>query len=499
MHSEKEEEKVVDLSKQKQNHKMQLKVDNLLCDICGTCASVCPAIAITISEFHIKIDPQKCTKCNHCVRVCPAQAISDNPAESTDIQAPATQSKKAHLPHNTLLARDYDAIVIGAGPAGSTTARYIAQGGCSVLMIERDREPGVPVRCAEGVSHAGIIHYIDIDERWISARIEGARLHSPDGQSVEMYNNGSGYVLDRRVFDRALADIAVEKGASLLTKTEAIGLTFDEKNKVNGVKIRHEGAIYEVKAKIVIGADGIESQVGRWAGIPTQLSLQDLDTCCQYTLSNISVPTCLCQFYFGKDVAPGGYLWIFPKSATQANIGIGIGGEYATAEKGPRYYLDKFIDKNFPNASLSYMVYGGVPTRAGNDFIRDNLMLVGDAAHQVNPITGGGIVQGMIAGEYCGDTVVDAIRANDTSAEFMQVYAKKWDAHLGENQRFMYALKTKFMGMNDKIFNTLVATCQRIPRDELNLQRLFMETLKEDPLLLAKLASAFVISRIKKG
>lgn len=391
----------------------------------------------------------------------------------------------------------YDVVVIGAGPAGSVTARFVAENACSVLMLERDREPGVPVRCAEGVSHTGILPFIDINEKWICTTIEGARLHAPDGDSIEMYNNGLGYVLDRRVFDRELADLAVSKGAVLLTKADAFALLRDDEGKICGVKFRHEKNIIEVNCKIVIGADGVESQVGRWAGFNTSLKLSDINTCCQYTVNNIKIEKNLCQFYFGKAVTPGGYLWIFPKSETQANIGIGIGGDATQPGKGPRYYLDKYMDKHFPDASINYMVYGGVPTRAGNDFVKDNIMLVGDAAHQVNPITGGGIVQGMIAGKYCGETAAKAIKENNTSAKFLKEYPEHWEKHLGSNQRFMYSLKNKFMDMDDSKFNKLVATCKKIPREELNLYRLFKETIKEDPILLAKLATSFVVSKIK--
>jgi len=464
-----------------------MNINKDLCDICGTCAAVCPKMAITIKEFDVILNSDKCIKCENCVKVCPAQAIKKIK------YVPVVHSQST----NTIKGKDYDAIVIGAGPAGSVTARFLAESGCSVLILERDREPGIPVRCAEGVSCKGILPYIDFDEKWICTKIDGARLHSPNGDFVDMYNNGTGFVLDRRVFDRALADIAVSKGAILQTKTDALGLLKDENQNICGVSYRQNENIIHSKCKIVIGADGIESMVGRWAGFNTCLKLSDLETCCQYTVNNIKIEKNLCQFYFGNDVAPGGYLWIFPKSETQANIGIGISGNKALPGMGPKYFLDKYMEKNFPDASINYMVYGGVPTRAGNDFVKDNIMLVGDAAHQVNPITGGGIAQGMIAGQYCGETAALAIKENNTTSKFLSKYTKRWDSHLGKNQKFMYSLKEKFMKFNDKKFNSLVFTCQRIPSNEFNLRRLFQETLKEDPLMLAQLAASFVVSKVK--
>jgi len=465
-----------------------MKIDRDLCDVCGACAAVCPQTAITIREFQTILDTTKCTNCHICERMCPAQAIKDIKTTTTNDLDASFSTQKPDT---------YDVVVIGAGPAGSVTARFIAEAGLSVLLLERDREPGIPVRCAEGVSHAGILPFIDIDPRWICAEIDGAILHSPDGDSVEMYNNGKGYVLDRRIFDRALADLAVQKGAILKTKADAIGLLRDSGKNICGVIYRHEKTVHSVYCQIVIGADGVESQVSRWAGFRSCLPLEDIDVCCQYTVNNISTPVKLCQFYFGKDVAPGGYLWIFPKSDTQANIGVGIGGDDAQPGKGPRYYLDKFMELHYPNASVNYIVYGGVPTKAGKDFVADNVMLVGDAAYQVNPITGGGIVQGMIAGKYTAETAVEAIKKGNTTIKGLSGYPKKWEAHLGKNQRFLYSLKQKFMGMDDQIFNSIVATCKKIPTEELNLYRLFKETLREDPKLLAKLATSFIVSKIK--
>ena len=465
-----------------------MQINKEICDICGTCSSVCPQSAITVKEFEVLLDNEKCIKCNICTKVCPAQAISSG----ND-----TASIKVYQHENESIVNSYDVVVIGAGPAGSVTARFIAEKGFSVLVLERDREPGIPVRCAEGVSHNGLIPYIDLDKKWICTTIEGARLHSPNGDSVDMYNNGIGYVLDRRVFDRALADLAVSKGARLLTKADAIGL-LKEDNKITGVQYRHENKIYNVNCKIVIGADGVESQVGRWAGFDTCLNPNDLETCCQYTVNNINIETQLCQFYFGREIAPGGYLWIFPKSETQANIGIGIAASSAEIGKGPKYYLDKFMEKNYPNASVNYIVYGGVPTRAGNDFVKDNIMLVGDAAHQVNPITGGGLAQALIAGKYCGDTAAKALQENNFKSRRLKEYHDKWESHLGKNQRFLYDLKFKFFGFEDSKFNNIVKICKKIPREDMNLQRLFTETLREDPMMLAQLATSFLVSRISK-
>jgi len=390
----------------------------------------------------------------------------------------------------------YDIVVIGAGPAGSVAARYAAENGASVLMLERDREPGIPVRCAEGVSHNGIAPFIDIDKRWIASQIDIAKLTSPNGESALMYNNGIGYVLERRIFDTALCELAAKHGAQLVTKADALDL-IKENDKITGVKYRYMGETREVKCDIVIAADGTESRVGRWAGMKTAVALRDIDTCVQYTLAGLNIKKDTCEFYFGNEVSPGGYIWIFPKSDSTANVGIGIAG-HLSHEKGPKEYLDEFVAKKFPNATITYTVYGGVPTSATlEEIVKDNIMLVGDAARQVNPITGGGVVQGMIAGRIAGKVAAEAIKIGKFDAKFLKKYRKEWDKTLGNTQKVMHSMKEKFLFMTDDRFNNLVGFCKKIPSDKFSLKSLFTEAVKGDPKLMLDVAKSFIVSKIK--
>ncbi len=390
----------------------------------------------------------------------------------------------------------YDVVVVGAGPAGSVAARFAAENGASVLMLERDREPGIPVRCAEGVSHNGIAPFIDVDQHWIASRIDVAKLHSPNGKTAKMYNNGLGYVLERRVFDTALCELAAKHGAHLITKADALDLLWED-GKIAGVKYKYSGEIKEVKCDIVIGADGVESRVGRWAGIKTAVRLEDIDTCAQYTLTDIDIEKDTCEFYFGTKISPGGYIWIFPKSDNTANVGIGLSG-HLSHTKGPKAYLDEFVQKRFPNAKITYTMYGGVPTAATLDeIVKDNIMLVGDAARQVNPITGGGVVQAMIAASIAGKVAAKAVKEKRFDVKFLKEYRKEWDKQLGKTQKTMFLMKEKFMNMNDERFNRIVEFCQKIPKDKFSLKALFTEALKGDPKLMIDVAKAFIVSKIK--
>ena len=126
---------------------------------------------------------------------------------------------------------------------------------------------------------------------------------------------------------------------------------------------------------------------------------------------------------------------------------------HRTGTGGPKYYLDKFMKEHYPEAKITYTMFGGVTVADTlKEIVKDNIMLVGDAARQVNPLTGGGIVQGMIAGSLAGKVAAEAVKAGRYDKKFLKKYRKEWDKKLGKNQAMMYKIKQKFMNMEDNRF-----------------------------------------------
>ncbi len=377
----------------------------------------------------------------------------------------------------------YDVVVVGGGPAGSVAAWHAARGGASVLLLEKDRDIGPPVRCAEGVGAEGLKLIIEPREHFIENRIEGVNLFAPNGRKVHMETDDIGFVLNRKVFDRYLAEVAAKSGAEIHTKAYVDGLLFDD-GKVAGVTFLSQGRRFSVRSHIVIGADGVESRVGRWAGIRTQLKLKDLETCAQYTLANISVDARYCDFYFSRELAPGGYLWIFPKGDGIANVGLGISGADAQKGASPKRLLDRFLAEHFPGAAILTTTIGGVPVASTlKQIVKPGLMLVGDAARQANPVSGGGIVSGMIAGKLAGQTAAEAVSKGNFSERFLKRYEKRWYQEEGNNHKTFYRIKEAIYRLSDDDLNKIAESFLALPEEDRTLGALFKTALFRRPEL----------------
>ncbi len=383
----------------------------------------------------------------------------------------------------------YDVIVVGAGPAGSTAARFVAEAGFSVLVLEKDREIGLPVRCGEAVAHEGIAEFLEPDKDFISAEISELSFIAPNEARVDMPSNYPIYILDRTRFDKRLAEIAAEAGARFITNAYVYGLLFDGE-KVAGVKFTKSGKDFEVRAKVVVGADGVESRVGRWAGIETAVDFREMEGAYQVVASNIDINPKAIAFYFGENVAPQGYLWVFPKGERKANIGLGISGEIGK-KKSAKKFLDEFLEKHFPDASILSEVAGGVPcVPTLKKIAAPGIILVGDAARQVNPLSGGGIASGMIGGMIGGKTVAEALDANNLDLIFE--YEKRWRERLGKRHEMFDKIKNGIFYFDDKKFNSLAKTFAKIPYKKRTLGNLFKHALIDNPSLLLTAAKIFV-------
>ncbi|MBR0473270.1 MAG: NAD(P)/FAD-dependent oxidoreductase [Methanosphaera sp.] len=389
--------------------------------------------------------------------------------------------------------KEVDVLIIGAGPAGSMAAREASRNGARTLIIDKKSEIGTPKRCGEGIMD-GVLENVGItaDERWIARHIDGARLVAPDGTSAWFTSDtletpATGIILERKVFDKHVTMDAIRNGAEVMIKTEATGITREGDYLLVDIK-SFNNRYSQIKARIVIGADGPEGRVSGWMGINTKVPPAEMESGAQYEMTNLKMEKSdTIEFYFGS-VAPGGYAWIFPKSYDTANVGIDVSG--VKGEKTALEYLDDFV-KNNPETCDGQIVevnVGGNPLCGVFDtLIADNFMLVGDAAGCVSPITGGGIDTGLESGMIAGRVAARAIREDDVSVENLREYADYVDEHIGKKFRKLITVRDFIYNLDDDDMNEYLGAIARANITKLSTRSLLKAMIKVSPRKLLKL------------
>ena len=350
----------------------------------------------------------------------------------------------------------YDAVVVGSGPAGTTTARAAARRGLRVLLVDKKQELGAPVQCSGAVSANALRDAnVDPDPEFVLTPVFGFAVYDAEGactrldyreyRAPEDRDAPLGYVVDRRRFDRCLMALAERAGAECRLKTEALGYEAHDDGTAT-VRLRHFGEEQAVRTRVIVGADGVQSQVGRWAGIRTHLRITELASCLQVVVDGVETDGLL-EIVTGRAWAPGGYAWVFPKGHGHAEIGLGV--IKTLTDRDARWHLDRFMTESFlaerfANARVLEVQGGGVPLAAPlKQQVADHVLLVGDAAHHVNPITGGGIHTALRGGVIAGDFLADFLPSGERpTAACLEGYHQRWLASFGDTMWDLYRVKT---------------------------------------------------------
>lgn len=295
---------------------------------------------------------------------------------------------------------DFDVVIVGSGPAGSSTAEHAALGGARVLVLERKKVIGEPVACGEYMPHLDEIKasfptaedldpVFDIPSSLISREIDLIRILSPSGHGFDV--RFRGYTTDRDRFDKYLASKAVKAGAVIRTSSQVTSVKEGE------VSTRDE----TYRAKVIVGADGPISKVAMGLGLPRNPEMYPA-----VTSQAVGDFEPIMEMHFGG-LAPGAYAWVLPKR-TGANVGVGVAPNFSGGRVGD-YFQDflrmrKLEVKGRPIGK--YVPSNGPVSRT----FTSSGLLVGDAAGHVMAVNGGGIPIAMICGRIAGRTVADHLK-----------------------------------------------------------------------------------------
>lgn len=345
----------------------------------------------------------------------------------------------------------YDVIVVGGGPAGTTAAKFAAENGAKTLLLEKHPSIGYPLCCAEAISTSGLKRVVEPDPRWISSKVERIHLYGPNNSHVEIYHPDAGFVLERKIFDRRLAEMAANAGAEIRVAHDVIGL-IDGDSGFAGVVARSNGKEIKLKAKVIVAADGIESKIAMTAGLKAVLKPSQVHSALQYLIAAKGIDPETLEFYMGNEIAPGGYIWLFAKGDGLANVGIGVCPS-KTPKKKAIDYLDEFIRRRFDKFAILERMTGGVPTYLPElPLYKKNLLLAGDAGRVIDSLSGAGIANALLSGKLAGETAAAMVAGIKTGKD----YQDEFNAVKGKELDFYRRCRQLFLKLNDKDMETIL-------------------------------------------
>jgi len=310
----------------------------------------------------------------------------------------------------------YDIIVIGGGPAGLYASINAYNKNTKILVLEKDREIGKPIICAEGISNRTLdLFFEKNDFPFIRNKFKELVLKYNDAISYTHIPD-MGIVVNRSVFDRYIADIAIEKGIEIKTSENVLSAKYID----NGVEIITENNTFT--AKMIIIADGVESRIASFFNMDSATDLNDIYACYQYIMRDESINDKEIIFDFSPEFARYGYIWLFPRGNKEVNFGIGVIPNLST--KKPDVLLKKYKEKYYPNGEILRETAGAVPINPMKKIFADRVLVCGDAARYADPLTGGGIDNALRTGQFAGQIAKQSITKNDFSEKFLSQYDK---------------------------------------------------------------------------
>ena len=342
----------------------------------------------------------------------------------------------------------YDAVIVGGGPVGAHVADHIARAGYSVLILEEHKIAGLPVQCA-GLVTTKIENLVPL-KNCILNTVLGARIYSPSGHMLELDSKTpKAHVIDRTLFDQQILESAVSAGAELRLSsrvTEAKRIAFEDTEGVE-LKVYFDNKPTSIRTKLVIGADGANSKIREVFGFPgPKMILRGFGMEFEYR----DIPKEFVQIFSGNKLAPGFFAWVIP-GGDIVKIGLCIMEDKGKVQDYFNRFYKLCLSKDLvPDKKPNRTISGRIPLGVLSQTTEDNVMLVGDAAAQVKPTSGGGLYPGLTSAVLCGETAVGALEAGDLSNERLQKYHKAWRKSIGGELEKGFRLHRAFLQLSDE-------------------------------------------------
>jgi len=334
----------------------------------------------------------------------------------------------------------HDVIVVGGGPVGSYVAYKLAAVGYDVAVLEQKEKLGGRV-CCTGIISQECVNTFAIDSSVILNRVNSARLFSPSGRVIRLWRQKTQVcIVDRAAFDMAIANRAQGKGAQYVLNSQVRDI------KVGDDGVRVEAARQKEKlnfeARAVVIATGFDSRLVRGLGVG---KIGDFVMGTQAEVETIGVNEM--EVYFGQEVAPDFFAWLVPISPSKALVGLAL-------RHSSKFYLRKLMSALLAQGKIASVeaepCYRAIPLKPLPRTYSRRLVVVGDAAGQVKPTTGGGIYFGLLCADIAANNLHRALKADDLSARNLAGYEREWKKKLGRELKICYYARKFYERLSDR-------------------------------------------------
>ena len=362
---------------------------------------------------------------------------------------------------------NFDVVVVGGGPAGSSAAHMAAKSGCTVALIEKEKEIAQTVRTS-GVTWISDIKKFGIPEECYNP-IKKFSFCSPKNSVKISGEIAKAAVLDVRKTYRFLANRAKTSGSELFTSTNVTEVLKDDTGKCTGVIAKSDGKQIQFNSKVVIDASGFVSVIAKELGYVTQW--KKFGAGAEFEVKTEKLEHDNWWLMVGQEYSPAGYAWIFPTSKDTARIGVGIGKPDSDVD--PTVRLNELLEKklgpikDLGNIEKIEFHYGLIPNDGvSRKTVYDNLILVGDSAGQANPLVLEGIRYAIRFGEVAGQVAADAIKNGDTTEMSLSPYEKEWKRAIESKINSAGKVQNRWVGLTDNEWDKELSIIEELTADE---------------------------------
>lgn len=365
--------------------------------------------------------------------------------------------------------KKFDVIVVGAGTGGCMAAKTVADAGLDICLIDRKKEEDIGEKvCGDAI---GKQHFDDLgldpptgDE--LERTMIGIRIYSPDRETIFDVESEKlyGFIINRRLFGQRMLNTAMNSGATLLESTHALEPIIED-NFVTGVSAKNTKTAEKIKlfGQVVVDASGylavLRKKLPPKIGVQANIDTKDVEVCYREIreLKKQVAGSDFCEIYLSQKWAPGGYSWVFAESGNKVNVGLGVAMSNNFPNPKAQFYKSILLMPMFEGSSVIDAGTWYDPTRRPLDCMTGNgIVIVGDAACQVNPIHGGGMGPSMRGGATAGKTVVEAIEKGDVSQEELWPYNIRYMHSYGAKQAGLDVFRILLQGLGDEGLNYIM-------------------------------------------